>query len=297
MSSNLSKWCLVGLMLALPVAAHAQFASGISSIGTAEISHPATLMRVQVIVAADGKSTAEALQAMKTRRDALKAQFVQLGATSDSIKFEEPKSLGDANEQSRRMEQLMRARMGGNAPKPKKEQGVKVAITVTAEWPLAGSPEDLLVKSQDLRKKIEEAAKPPAAPADAATEEQEEEAPQIPDYGENGPKPGEPVIVYAAKIPADERAKALTTAMDKAKAQATQLAKAANVPLGPLQSLTQSTSPGYNYRSGMNAVLYQMMQAASEGESGQAPDLDEMVGPEPSAIKLRVVVTATWGIK
>jgi uncharacterized protein YggE len=307
------RWsCIAALMFfGLPLTGNAQYESGgINGAGSAEIAHPANCLRMQVEVTADGKTIQEAIAALKTRRESLKTQLVQIGAVQDSITFAEPRLFTDQSDQSRRMEQMMRQRMNGGkaAAAAKQDEIVKVATTAKAEWMLKGTPDELLTQSFQLKKQLEQtlkpaksAAGPTTAAAEAAEEADEEGAtpPGFPSGYDNGEvKPGTPIFLYVSKVTPEEREKALTTAFNKAHDNAAQAAKAAGVQLGSLRQLSQQSTSNMNnmgyYGNGMNRMMYQMMRG-DESEAGASAG-SEAVGMDVSSVKLIVMVNAMWSI-
>lgn len=305
MLKSFGSWCVAFICVAgLPLVAHAD---GISASGASEIARPATTLRMQVDITAEGKTIQDALAGLKAKREALKAQLGQLGSSPDSVSFTSLRLFTDQSEQARRMEMMMQARMNGGKPaKAKQEEKVTVAITAKAEWALKGDPDELLIQSYDLKKKLEASLKSKpaagAAPTTNAAEEEEaaEEAATPPmGYDSGEVKPGTPVFLYVAKISRDERDKALADAMNKAREQATQTAKAAGVQLGALTQLSQQSRPSssgseYGYGPGMSRMMYQMMNGEAMLEGGTS---EEAIGTDISSVKLVVTVSAVWSVK
>lgn len=282
--------CVYGV----PLMVHAE---GISGNGTSMISLPPTTLRMQVDVTAEGKTMADAVAALKARREAIQPKLVALGAAADSVTFTPPRLHVDSSQQARRMEMMMRSRMPGKATTAKPEEKVTLATTAKAEWALKGSPDESLVYSHELKKKIEEAIKINAAPSseDAAAEEEEaaEEASFPPGYDNGEVPPGTPAFVYVAKISPEELEKHLAATMAKAREQASQTAKAAGVQLGALNQLRQSSGigGGMEYLYGqpqMNRMMYQVMSAQGKSETSEA------IGPDIGSVTLAVSIEATW---
>lgn len=302
--------CIAALvLLGLPLTGRAQFGgSGINGSGSAEIAHPANILRMQVEVTAEGKTIPEAIAALKARREATKAQFTQAGATADSITFSDARVYSDQSEQARRMEMMMRQRMNGPkaAAKANQEEIVKLATTAKAEWALKGTPDELLARSLELKKQIEQmlktskpAAGPATAPTEAAEEAEEEGGVQLSGMDNGEVKPGTPVFLYVLKITPEEREKALASAFEKAKENAAQAAKAAGVQLAGLQQLSQQSTSnanrmGYYGGDAMTRMMYQMIQGQDSDAGGSGGT--EAIGMEASSVKLMVMVNATWGI-
>lgn len=299
------------------------YAEGITGSGVSEISHPATSLRMQVDITAEGKNIAEAIDALKAKREALAAQLGKLGASADSITFSSPRMFADPYAQQRRMEMMMQARMGGSkAAKGKQEEKVTIASTGKAQWALKGTPDEILARAYDLRKSLEESlkAKPGAGAAGAAgttgaggaggaagalaaAEEQEnaeENAAQYAGMEGEEAKPGTPVFVYVAQITPAEREKALADAMSKAREQAAQAAKAAGVQLGNLRQVSQhvvngSSGAEYGYSGAYSRALYQMMNASGTNDGSALSN--EAIGADMASVKVSVVIEASWEIK
>lgn len=87
--------------------------------------------------------------------------------------------------------------------------------------------------------------------------------------GEEQIKPGTPQFTYMAQITAEGRAKAMADAYQKAQQKATQLAKAANVKMGPLVGLYGSGRGDAEMMENMwryqNSPLAQVLSRSIEG--------------------------------
>jgi uncharacterized protein YggE len=118
-------------------------------------------------------------------------------------------------------------------------------------------------------------------------------------YNSNdGPKPGEPIFLFVSRIPEADREKAIAEAFQKAKTQATKLAKAAGVELGGLKSLSSRSNSGGGNEYGYNSQAYRMMQMAQRmqmtGDDEDEENSAEALGAEAGPVKFNVVVTASF---
>jgi uncharacterized protein YggE len=286
--------------------------------GVVTISRQPETMRVQVAVQGKGATLKDALAATKARTEAAKKQVVTLGANKDSIKVDSPKITAQQNDQQqammqRRMQQMMMQQMGKNKKATKKEaakpaEPVLVSAMLTAEWKLdAKTPEDLLIAVHGLQEKIKGADLAGMKEAEKLSPEQEEmleemEAAQSMNFNANeGPKPGEPVFVFVSRITEAARDKAIAEAFQKAKTQASKLAKAAGTELGALKSLSSTSTSGNpneynNYQ--YNSRAWRAMQMAARDQTDDESDdkTSEALGAEPGTVKFHVTVMAAFDL-
>ena len=187
---------------------------------------------------------------------------------------------------------------------------VNISCTLTAQWPLTEDSHDkLLLLSQRLQDKIKAAdlsGSKEVEKASAEEEEFEEEASQMSNqFGEEQQQPGQPQFLFVAMLPKAERQKAMAEAFVKAKAQATELANAAGVELGPLVGLSGGCSgqSSFNenpylsrYNSGFQSIVAQMVAEQTGESSGDKSEdkPDETIGADPSALKFNCTVGAMF---
>ena len=159
--------------------------------------------------------------------------MAKLGGKAETIKFS---SLDKADSsQQQQMMETMRRQMGGErVPKGlTTTQAVSVSSTFSAEWPLSGdTAEKLLLEAERLRKKLTDAdlAGVKAAEAEQTPEEREvaEEMQAMLGQrysGEQQSKPGEPVLVFVARLTDAQRDAGLAAAFKQAHDHAQRLAK------------------------------------------------------------------------
>lgn len=122
-------------------------------------------------------------------------------------------------------------------------------MAMTAEWPVnPGDPEAQVLEMEKLQATINAAdlaglkESQEMSPEEAELSEEMESSAIHLSYGSgrNEPKRGEPEFSFTASVPTEDYEKALAAAFRDAKIKATQLAKAAEIELGPLQSLQSS---------------------------------------------------------
>ncbi|HEY2252529.1 MAG TPA: SIMPL domain-containing protein [Planctomycetaceae bacterium] len=292
----------------------------VSGNGIVTISRQPETMRVTVAIQGKGGTLKDALAAVKTRTEAAKKQVAALGANKDTIKVESPKiNTQQADQQQAMMQRQMQRAMMQQMNKTKKAgkkdkeaakpaEPVLVAAMFTAEWKLdAKTPEDLLIAVHGLQEKIKAADLAGMKDAEKLSPEQEEmleEMEQAQQFNYNGnetPKPGEPIFMFVSRIPEDEREKAIAAAFQKAKTQASKLAKAAGTELGALKSLSSTSRSGNanNYNQ-YNSRAWQAMQMAGLGQSDDDNEADgnstEALGVEPGPVKFHVTVMAAFDL-
>lgn len=275
--------------------------SGIQASGMATIERPSEVMRMQVeILAKSAKDLPDAMAKLKSRRAKVEKTLESLGADKKSISFGELRIDESQDENHRRMEMMVHQRLAQRGKKPAKEvvtKPVRVAMRLTVEWPL----KDADAASQLMEsKKLQDAIKAADLAGLKETEEQTAEESEVAEEmeepmnnwgGQNQAKPGEPQFRFFAKIPAADREKAMAEAFRRARVEAEQLAKAADVGLGRLQSLQATSSPDPEDFEGYRPYGFQYRGRPSE------TDGDEATGPKPGILKLRVGISASFAIK
>jgi hypothetical protein len=230
--------------------------NAICGVGEAVVAQQPAALRMYVELSGKGKTLEEALAKLKDRREAALVQLQTLGAKKESVWVGTPTLSNVQSAQKSRMEQMIRQRLlgrGRNVPKGLEvPQSVAASALLTAEWPLpAADPEKLLLASEALRKKIKDAdlagAKDAEKPSPEEQEMAEEMAEMMGSSGEEQVRFGEPYFVYVGRFSPQDRDKAMAEAFQKAKAQASRLAQAAGVRLGPLLGLSGDSSGNARY--------------------------------------------------
>ena len=306
----MTRWCSAAtLAIGILVVAGSDGAFGqqpassrgsVGGAGVAVIKRQPELIRMQLDVMATGKDLKDALATLKARREAATTVCTKLGAVAETLAVGPPRIAPDLAQRQRMMnDYISPPRRTSKAKKPEAAPPVNVSAWLTAEWPLKGnSPEELLLASQSLRDTIKsELAKAMPKAADLSPEQEEMQEEAAPDMGGNGngPKPGDPVFVFVAKVSDADYVKAAAKAFAMAKAHAQRLADAAGTPLGELrnvegndrQSMSMMNFPRQYYNNGM-------LQEEDSPEPETNPD--EATGTNPAEVRLTVAIAATFAL-
>lgn len=286
---------------------------GIQGTGNITLERSADRMRMQVVLLAKStKDLPDALSKLKAQRGKVEKQLQTLGVIKDSVKFGDPHVDTSQDDPNRRMQVMMRQRMNRQrGKKPEKEKEVKIVklkMNLMADFPLKGADSTALLmestKLQDAIKAadlggLKEAEEPTAEEAEM---EEEGEEPDF-NYGnQNGPKPGEAQFIFLTRISDADLEKARSDAFKAARAEAGQLAKAADIQLGDLVRLGRSYGGGVDaddvdgdeYQAYYNRGFGQMLRRYQNRE---ADEVAEAVGISPGKLKFRVGVMASFAIK
>jgi len=305
---------------ALSSVSHAQFYPGarfsgppaggaISAVGQAVVKRQPSAMRMYVQLVVKGKSMKDALAEMKKRREAAIAKLQDLGADKESVSCDGLSLSTPGSNQRRQMEMMVMSRMGKKPPKglqvPKL---VSLSTTLTAEWPIKeGSAEQLLIFSEALKEKVKAADIAGAKEKPKLTPEEEELAEEMAEMmpGSSGQEIpiGEPHFLYVARITEEDREKAMADAFAKAKANAQQLAKTADIPLGRLLGISGggSTSTDYDqsglYSGGMDYERQNYIRQLVAGQQNQEDSKNETLGADPESLGFQFAVYATFALE
>ncbi|HEY2840347.1 MAG TPA: SIMPL domain-containing protein [Pirellulales bacterium] len=298
----------VFILAGAPSICHAQSeadSGNISGTGAVLIKRSPELLRLHLQVSGQGKDAKDALGKLKSRKEAVVAKLVELGASKDSVKTEDAHVSVEDNARRRQMESMVRDRMrqqGRRGAKKEEAKPVTLTMALKAEWPLKGQNSDeTLVESHKVQEAVRGELAKLAESKELSPEEEElaEEMQQMNSFNDGEPKPGDPTFLFVARISDEERAKALAAAFEKAKTQAMQLSKAANVKLGPLESLRSNEAmnegfagyPGY----GNDRYMYQMMMQQAQQRPDDGPL--EAIGDEPGKVAVSITVMASFKLK
>ncbi len=182
---------------------------------------------------------------------------------------------------------------GKKAAKPPIAAPVTVTELLTAQWSLeAETPEQMLVLAQTLQEKIKAADLAGIKDAEKLSPEEEEladEASQMMDTsGEQRTPAGQPYFMFIARLSQADREKLLSEAFAKAKTQAADLAKAADVELGPLTGISGQCGGQRNlgdeeYNPFNNSSSIRRMLAQQTGEGGDETRYEAMSN-DPAAV-------------
>ena len=292
--------------------------STVSVTGRARLQRRPTLMRVYLQLTAKGKTAEEAMAALKERREAAETQIEKLGASKGSIVCNGPWMDHSSNARQKRMEMMIAQRMGSRGKKAAKtaKPPVVVSSLLTAEWPLEGeTSEKLLLAAELLREKIKAADLGGAKEAEKlspeeqeAAEETAEQMPQMISSDEETAEPGQPHVLFVAKISPKERQAAVVKAFARAKSEAADLAQAAGGELGRLVSLSASNPHdnvmqygpygpmGDDNPFGQNGA-YLMQRLLHQRAAGDDEPTSEATGNSPNAMDFEFLVQATFKLE
>ena len=292
----------LALFLLSSRAAHAQVESSVSGTGLVTLQRQPDLLRMQMEIAADGKTLQEALDKLKAKREAAKAKLQAMGVADAALEVGQPTIGSIGNDRRSQMERMVRMRMNnGNRPAPTSQPGpsVSVSLSLKAEWPLTGkSGDQLLLAAYDLQEKVKAADLAQSGKTGKPrTPEEEEMAEEM--NGMGGPdqsqqQPGEPLFMYVSKLADADRAKAVADAFQKAKVEAGQLAKAAGMSLGALRNLNSQAAPDmsqFNDYGDPYSRYFYNQQFSSQRSSQEA------IAPKPGPVTVNVTVMATFTLK
>jgi uncharacterized protein YggE len=299
------------LCVICPAQSQAQFsqgetgAAGVVGSGSTTLDRLPNLMRLQLVITADGKDVKEALGKLKEKQAVVKEKLQKLGAVDSSVSFTDAQAQ-DANQQQQ-MERMIQMRNGRVAKPAKNQAPVVTLVTVLkAEWPLAAKTGDeLLVESQELQSKVKLAYLGSGKADKPATPEQEEvaEEEQGINDGQGQGNPRGPAFLFVRKISAEEREAARAAAFKKAHDDAARLAKSAGLELGQLRLLaSNAASTGMansNMFGDMDGMGYQGRGRYNMGgdQDSDSEDSSEAIGMQVGKVGYRVTVYTSFGFK
>ncbi len=283
------------LSAALPAAGQSSPESVVTASGTARVERPADRLRMRVDLQTRDAELSQAVAKLRQRKDDVRKALLDLGAVAESIEFGEAvvgSAAGSAQSQMQRMVMMqMQNRQVDEAALA--ALPVTVTVSVTADWPLEGdASEDLLLRAHEIQKRVKE-AKLAESREELTPEEQEimEEMQGYAGYGMPQSKPGEPAFSYVATLPPRSRTDAMRQAIERARADALQLAEAAGLALGPVTRLSAgepaaATDP-------QTAMMYAYMGMSGAAPQNPSKDPDEIAGDKPRVVHT-VTVNATF---
>ena len=296
------------LSLAAPHAGAEEQATVIGQ-GTSIVERQPELLRMQLEIHAKASDLKTALSRLAERRAQAAKLLVELGAEQGSLKFGSPHVSPQAMQRQQQMRMMVAQQLRGRGGKPKEAaetpEPVTLVLSVRAEWPLTGTePDDLLLKTHELQKKIKAADLAGKKELEQPTEEEEESAAEAQQtyFDPSEQQIGDAVFVYVAKIPAPVRKQAITEAFIQAKAKAEDLAQAAGASIGSLRELKcmEQAGPNLDGMASFNNNYYNSMayrlaqQAAGMFAAGGNP---EAVGAEPGLVRFGISVDASFLLK
>jgi uncharacterized protein YggE len=310
--NRLLPWALAAALAGPVTLLHAQLppAGNISARGSFELKKQPDRIHVEIEVFGKGVDLKEALAKLKIRRQSAQKFLEDLGVPPTSIEFSDPKITTEKTDRQQQMHMMMR-RMQIQQGKPVKEKPkeppkILVSSDLKAQVQLsAATAEELLMTSHKLEERIKGADLAGMKDLTHLTpqdDEQGQEEMDSDDGNDQQPKRGEPIFLYAARLTEDEYTKALAQAFKKAKRQAGQMAKAANVELGPLKHLDSDVAPDNYALASMqeafmgNQFYYQAVQRMAEAPAGAGADkpTPEAIGIQPGKVVYRINLSAAF---
>jgi uncharacterized protein YggE len=273
----------------------------VTGSGRAVISRQPEILRVQMVISAEGKDIAEATTKLKDAKAAATKSFADLGASEKSLEFGSAQVGTGADPRQQYMQRMTSMRSRGGAKPPEKAKTVTVSATLKAELPIkTGSPEELLMSSYNLQEKIKAIGASKKETKQLTPEEQEalEEAQAMQAANGGGEtNPGDPTFQFVCKITDAEQLKAMTEAFAKAKNNAALVAKASGGELGALAHVSSSTSSPAPAEDENQAYGRFMMRQMMGDTAPGVPPTQEATSNKPGPIELQVTVNASFGLK
>ncbi len=293
-------------LCAAPLRAAEPSEGAVTGSGRVVIKRQPQLLRMQMMLSAEGKDIAEAAAKLKEAQMAAGKTLATLGADVKATTFGSMQVAGGAGDARQQYMQRMMAMQGNRGRKPPVlPQMVSVSLALSAEWPLtAQSPEELLVNGYTLQEKIKASPlnkKDPGRKLSPEEQEAMEEAQGLAQANGNNPSPGDPTFSYVCKVSAEDRDAAMAEAFRKAKVEAARLAKAAGADLGNLRTLgSVINSPTGTTLDEQQAYMRMAMRQMGVDAAAAAATSDtaegEAVSPNPGSVELQVVVTASFAL-
>ena len=274
----------------------------VSAVGSSTLTAVPEILRISVLLKADGKNVKEALAKLNTEKQSAREKLGKFNLPADAVHFSDP-TMGDKplTPQQRQMQMYMRAQNRGGAKKPTTgPSSVSVTATLSADLPLkAANAEEMLIAVADLQAKLRDAFKPTAKTA-ATPEEQEvlEEMQGAEEANGGGTelKPGEPAFLFVHVVTEPEENKAMADAFAQAKRSAERLAKSAGAELGEIKTLNSSSSTG-GVENSEGQVFFGAAQMSGRPAGNESTATVEAIGSQPGPVSSRVTVNVAFGLK
>jgi uncharacterized protein YggE len=268
-------------------------APSVTVSGTAAAPVAPELLRLTLLISAQGSDIRDAIAKLKQERDDVKGKLLSAGAIETSLKFTDPAegAQGNLTPQQQAMQRLLAMqRNGGKAP-ASQPSGSTVSTQLTAEWSLpTASPDDALIAANELEAKIKGAIPKPGEAVAKTPEEEEIAQETAAQTGADASKPDEPKFVFVHKLTEDERAKLLSEALANAQSQANRLAAAAGKQVGHVIRISSGKAEVENPQ---NAYIQALMDAQT-GQSATTSSDDEATGDARGSVNYTVSATVTF---
>jgi uncharacterized protein YggE len=284
----------VVLMLGVAGARAEDSGATVSATGHATAIQRPDILRMTLMISAQGSDIHDALAKLKAQRDDASAKLLATGANNASVKFSDPVEGNEGNltPQQRIMQQMMARNQQPASTQP---AGVTISTNLTVEWPLApASADDALAGAMAVEDKIK-AAIPKGGAGGAKTPEEQEIAEEMAaqQNAAGTSKPDEPQFTFVHRLSDDERAKLMAQAFSDAQAQGRRLAAAAGKELGEVTNIATSSGDTGNPA---NAYVEAMIDA-STGSTPAATDDSVATGSQVNNVSYNVTLAVTFKLK
>lgn len=291
---------LCGLLIfsasAIAAAAEMRGEGEVSGTGSASITKPPQILRVQVELSADGRDAKDALEKLNAKKETARKKLLELGAAEKTVQSADLR-IGSTQRQQIEVLRSRIPRPGRAATTQPAKAPVTLSCNLKAEWKLTGkSADELVVEGATLQEKIR-AANPAGEGSGEGGEADEELREEMDLLSQRDPSQARSPLtfVYVAKIAPEERAKALGEAFAKATTHAAALAKAAGRELGPVRQLQAQAS----VENPPEGQMYYSPFGGYRSYSQQPTDssADEAIGANPTSVTVQVGVSASFNLK
>jgi uncharacterized protein YggE len=268
----------------------------VTGLGHATLTAKPEILRIKIMLTADGKDAHEAMTALAAKRTDLKQKLVATGAAEASVQISDVTGgTGDLTPQQQQIQMIMAAQRRGGAAAPT-APSVTLSCTVKAEFAVpGGTGDDAFLATSDLEDKISALVSTDSGAKKPMTPEQQEIAEEAAaGAGANGAAtPGKPTFIFVHKLTDAEQAKLMSDAVASAKAQAGRLAAAAGAALGPIENV----SAGDTANSAAESIYAIEMQQMNGNADELFDKATECAGPTPEAVISSADVTVTYFLK
>lgn len=296
-------------VLSVSTLASAQLQLGvIEGTGTAQVERLPETMRFQIAVLSKATNAKAAIAGLKQRVENARKKVIALGAREGSIKVEPIVVDNTLQERLRAMHALQQRNGIKSDAKPALPMPVLVSCVLMADFPLSSKKQEaLIVEVKALQDSIEaaklsgkEAAKE-LTPAEKEVQNLDQNGDAGWDMTNSSSEPGAPLYAFVIRISDEEQAKVLSTAFQKAQADARSFAKAAGVEPGEMKSVTREINRGdlantvasYETTSGPMASL----SRAAIDFSPDSAEVREAVIAASTPVKYSVTVKVGYELK
>ena len=251
----------------------AQYGETAPIVGTGRVSvrKPADRLRARIPLSARGKTVRKAAESLKEKAAAARLQLETLGADKDSIRMGDVNIDAGVSDTHHRMRMQFGSSISGRASEEDAPIDAMIVVRqyVAADWKLQGEGIELLARSDELRRKIQETSfSDEADQQDELSPEELEVMEEARMFGESDDEdPDKPAIVFLATIAEEEQKKMAADAFARAKKAAAELAAAAGKKPGRMLTIRNGSEMGdvndwneYEMQQQFGRTQYKMMQ-------------------------------------